>query len=295
LTSPPPRLLQLVVAAKDQQQFDRFGNGLKTAGLLPNQDVEICIASNRPDLGTDLDVDSLLTMPEDSSVFQLWAAALQAGTARYVALMDAGCPPTVGWWNRAQIAIEAGESIFFGSVIPGWPKGDRRLAGYIIEYAQFNEPLRALLTEYPGNNIVFQRSLLKADDYPVDGFRKTFFVNRLLAEGGPRPCPVNEMSVSYMKPFNAADYMRRRYAHGRGFGATCSVGLGAMRIWYAVRCLALPILRILRIFRAVRPDKTLIRSTIGLTGYIVISELAWSLGEGTGYLLGPTKSAQSLD
>lgn len=295
MNSQPPRLLQLVVAAKNQLQLTDFDNGLKTAGLLPNQDVEICVASNRPGLSTDLDVDSLLTLPEKSSVFQLWAAALKTGSTRYVALMDAGCPPAAGWWDQARTAIESGERIFFGSVIPGLPEGDRQLAGYIIEYAQFNEPLHAPSNEYPGNNIVFQRSLLSSDDFPADGFHKTFFLNRLLAEGGARPCPVNGMSVSYMKSFNGTSYMRRRYVHGRAFGAQCGVGLGAIRIWYAVRCLALPILRMLRILRAVRPDKTLMRSATRLTAYIVLSEVAWSVGEGAGYLLGPIKSDQSAD
>ena len=153
----------------------------------------------------------------------------------------------------------------------------------------------AIILSFPGNNIVFQRSLLSSDDFPADGFRKTFFVNRLLAEGGARPCPVTGMSVSYMKSFNGTSYMRRRYVHGRAFGAQCGVGLGAIRIWYAVRCLALPILRMLRILRAVRPDKTLMRSATRLTAYIVLSEVAWSLGEGAGYLLGPIKSDQSPD
>jgi hypothetical protein len=288
-------MLQLAVAAKNQQKFDNFSSGLEAAGLLANEDVEICIASNCPSGASDHDVDSLLAMPKEYSIFQLWAAALQKGNSEYVALMDAGCPPATGWWERAQIAIESGTPIFFGSVIPGWPEGDRQLAGYVIEYAQFNEPLRAPANEYPGNNIVFRRSLLNSDDFPIEGFRKTFFMKRLLAEGGPLPCPVEQMSVSYLKPFDAASYMQRRYAHGRAFGAKCGAEMGAIRIWYTVRCLALPLLRMLRILRAVRPDKKLMRSAAGLTWDIVRSEVAWSLGEGAGYLLGPVNSAQSLD
>ena len=148
-------MLQLAVAAKNQQKLDNFSSGLKSAGLLANEDVEICIASNCPGVVTGLDVKSLLPMPKESSIFQLWAAALQKGNTQYVALMDAGCPPAAGWWDRARTAIESGERIFFGSVIPGLPEGDRQLAGYIIEYAQFNEPLHAPSNEYPGNNIVF--------------------------------------------------------------------------------------------------------------------------------------------
>jgi glycosyltransferase involved in cell wall biosynthesis len=232
-TSNASALLTLAVAARDQQSLDQFVDALDTAGLLRDMAIEIIVASNSSVATQCLDDRSILRLPETSTSFQLWAAALQKSTGKYVALMDAGCPPAPEWWRLAQDAIRQNSQIFFGSVVPGWSADDG---------------------EFPGNNIVFLRSLLEPSDFPTEGFRKTFFVRRLHAAGHPSPCPVPNMSVLYRKPFDPGRYRRRRFDHGRAYGQQAASGLGPIRIWYASRCLALPFLRILRIFRAIRED-----------------------------------------
>lgn len=291
-TAPP---LQLAAVAKSQAEVDRFEAALAAAGMLPNQDVEVIIATTNSDVRCALGPRSLIALEPGQSVFQLWAAAVQAGTATCVALMDAACPPTASWWEHARAAITQGQPVFYGPVVPGWPATDRRLAGYIIEYAQFNQPLHAPEGEYPGNNFVFQRALLTAQDFSADGLRKTFFVSRLLRETALRPHPVPAMAVRYAKSYEAAAYRRRRFAHGRAYGAQQCANAGLARFWYAARCVALPLLRTARIYRAIREDVNLRRSARALVLDITLSECAWSCGEAMGCAFGAGADARHLD
>ena len=185
--------------------------------------------------------------------------------------------------------------VFYGPVNSGWPEKDSRNTGYLIEYAQFRRPLDPELPEYPGNNIVFQRELLEAVSLVGAGFQKTFFLRQVKEKLGITPSACNGMIVTYRKQYDWNYYLRRRYCHGRLYGASHAEVLGSRRYLYAAGILILPLLRYSRILLAAKRAPALYRSVLRFSMSILVSECAWSLGECSGYIAGPPEDGLFLD
>ena len=227
--------------------------------------------------------------PPGSSAFRLWGVAVAraaAAAADYVAILDAQAPPGAGWLARARAEIARGTPLFFGSVEPGWGMRDRRIVGYLAEYAQFRAPIPHALAEVPGNNLVGRIDLFAgAGDAAADGFVKTLMLRRLARDGGPSPRPLDDMPVVYRKGFAPAPYLAARVAQGRAFAARRHDDPGQPgRLLCAAFTPALPLLRLWRIRRAVRRDRMLHRAALRHLPFLLLSEVAWSLGELSGYL-----------
>ena len=104
------------------------------------------------------------------------------------------------------------------------------------------------------------------------------------------------MAVLHRKPFALGPYLRRRLAHGRCFGA---MRHGNPQQPPKVLCIAstplLPALRCARIYRAARRDPVLRQGFVRQLPRLVLSEVAWSLGELLGYLRGDGGACARLD
>jgi hypothetical protein len=235
--------------------------------------------------------------PSGTSILKLWGVALAKSTGQYVAVLDIKCPPATGWLSSVLSEINKGSGIFFGPVDSGWNKMDRRIVGYLAEYAQFDSPLAEELDEVPGNNLVCQRSLLDdAEKLQSEGFFKTFMVWRLEAEHDLVPGRLNEMIVKYKKPFRFTHYIKRRFIHGRCFGATRHDNAGQpSRLLCMGFTLLLPLLRTWRIYKAVRYRSDLRSAFYRFILLIMSSECAWSAGEFFGYAFGGRKYCNKLD
>lgn len=235
--------------------------------------------------------------PAGTSLLKLWGRGIAASTAEFVAVLDVHCPPAPGWLVRVLTQIETGSEIFFGPVEPGWASDDRRIVGYLSDYAQFKAPLTGAVNEIPGNNLVLRRTLMaSAPELQAQGFFKTFTLWRLRQEQGMLPIGDNEMRVVYRKPFALRSFLRRQYVHGRCFGATRHLQAGQPP---RLLCLAftplLPWLRTWRIGRATARDGFLSTAFRRYLWLVLWSQVVWSWGEFLGYALGASDSCDRLD
>lgn len=294
------RALGIAVAAKGVCQPQLFIEALIAGGIAQAAHVSVHIAHDEawPAGGPELPGNVVLHQcPQGTSVLKLWGVAIVRSAGDYVAVLDIHCPPEPGWLRGVTLETDAGSPLFFGPVDPGWGPGEREIVGYITEYAQFRSPLVAELDEVPGNNIVCLRELF--DDsarLETQGFFKTFMVWRLASERGVAPARRNDMIVRYRKPFNYRHYMARRFVHGRCFGATRHDNAGQPpRLVCLVFTLFLPILRCLRIYRAVRKHGELRVAFYRFLYLVLQSEIAWSAGEFVGYAAGGRRYCEQLD
>jgi hypothetical protein len=292
--------LTLAVAAKGACDPQSFIDALVADGIIvaPNVDVHIahdCTWPIEPDAMPDN--VTLHPCPLGTSILKLWGVALARSTGQYVAVLDINCPPATGWLNSVLLEIGKGSALFFGPVDFGWDKTDRRIVGYLAEYAQFNSPLAVELDEVPGNNLVCQRSLLEGTEkLQTEGFFKTFMVWRLEAEQKLMPERINDMIVNYRKPFRFRHYINRRFIHGRCFGATRHDNAGQPpRLLCLGFTILLPLLRIWRIYRVVRYRSGLKSAFYRFILLIISSEIAWSAGEFSGYAFGGRNYCNKLD
>ena len=221
---------------------------------------------------------------QGASIFHLWGAAIPRATSAYVAVLDARCPPAAGWVAGAQRAIAEGVPAFFGPVTFARGGEDPALVEYLLEYGQFARPIAAGMGEVPGNNLVFRRDLLCADDLRDQQFHKVFFVDRLKLRG-LAPLLRDEVEVIYEKRYRRLHYLRRRFAHGRTYAALRSAGQGfGFRVWRALTSPALPFLRLFRITNSLRGKAALQSALLRRAAYALVAETAWSIGECAGYL-----------
>ena len=292
--------LSLAVAAKGHCDPQTFLDAIQADGVIATDNVDVHIAH---DGEWSLDVNQLpanVTLhacPAGASILQLWGQALAMSTGRYVAVLDINCPPAKGWLHSVLQEINNDGLLFFGPVDSAWDKMDQRIVGYIAEYAQFNSPLAAELDEVPGNNLVCERSLLgDMKKLQTEGFFKTFMVWRLANEKQLKPDRLNEMIVKYRKPFRFWHYIKRRFTHGRCFGATRHDNADQpSRLLCILFTGFLPLLRTWRIYKVVRKRNDLKSAFYRFILLIISSECAWSAGELVGYAFGGRACCNRLD
>ncbi len=221
---------------------------------------------------------------QGASIFHLWGAAIPRAKGAYVAVLDARCPPAAEWMAGARRAIADGVPAFFGPVTFMQGGEGRALVEYLLEYAQFARPIATGMDEVPGNNLVFRRDLLHADDLRDQQFHKVFFVDRLKLRGLV-PLLRDEVEVMYEKRYRRLHYLRRRFAHGRTYAALRSAGKGfGFRVLRALTSPALPFLRLFRITNSLRGKAALQGALLRRPAYALAAETAWSFGECAGYL-----------
>lgn len=288
------------MAAKGSCDVQSFIDALTEDGIIAAPNVDVHIAHDDEwsiKSSTTPDNVTLHTCPLGTSILKLWGVALVRSTGQYVAVLDIKCPPTIGWLSSVMLEIKKENPVFFGPVVSGWDKTDRRIVGYIAEYAQFHSPLANELDEVPGNNIVCQRSLLDdAEKLQAEGFFKTFMVWRLAIEQHLTPGRIDNMVVKYQKPFRFIHYIKRRFNHGRCFGATRHDNAGQPpRLICMGFTVLLPLLRIWRIYKVVRCRSELKTAFYKFILLILSSECAWSAGEFFGYAFGGRKYCDRLE
>lgn len=277
--------LGLAVAAKGECDPTAFLQALDADPAFAGSDVEVHIAHDRPwspSIGVSPGNIRRHACPPGSSAFRLWGVAIARASAEYVAVLDIQMPPAAGWLARVRAEIARGTPLFFGPVECGWDPRDRRVVGYLAEYAQFASPLPAKLREVPGNNLVGRRSLLVgADDVAPGGFFKTFVIWRLMREHGIAPCRFDDMPVVYRKDFVLAPYLSTRLVQGRTFAVRRHEHPGQPARLLCIGCAPLlPLLRLRRILAAARRRRRAVMRHLPL---LLLSEAAWSLGEFLGY------------
>lgn len=228
-----------------------------------------------------------------SSIFHLWAAAIERASSPYVAVLDARCPPAAGWLDAAARAIALGIPAFFGPV--SCRRDDRTLARvqYLLEYGQFAPPIAPAMDEVPGNNFVFRRDLLDAAALGGHQFHKVFFVEALRRRG-QAPVRCDDLEVTYEKRYRPMYYLARRFAHGRTYAALRG-GSIATRLLRSALTPALPWVRLFRVAAAVRGKPALLAALLRHAAYAIAAETAWSLGECAGYLTNKIGDAAHLD
>ncbi len=232
-------------------------------------------------------------------VFALWGAAVASARhsdADYVAILDINSPPRSGWLAAMLRAIATGEDLYHGPVTADYAAGDRRIIGYLIEYAQFYPPVEPGMAEIAGNNVVIRTALAgQPERLRADGFFKT----RLLAERPPSlppPRRVDDAVVIHRKPFDTRPYIVRRCRHGRCYAADRATGWSlVLRLFYAASTPLLPAIRVWRIWTHARRRPAFRAAFVRHLPTIIAAETGWSAGEALGYLVGEGACRAYLD
>lgn len=278
----------LLFAAKGRIDTELLHQMIASSGGLEREDVNIHILCDNTTV-LDRPAPHGVNVHHDSrprSVFQLWGAGIRRASASHVAILDIHCPPSGRWIESVIAALNQGIDVGFGPVEPAYGAQDPRMVGYLTEYVQFHRPIAPGMLEVAGNNLFILRTLaVQAMTRPEDGFVKT----ASLAVLKP-PDLLADAVVLHGKPFTLTGYCRRRFRHGRAFGARRSGWRLA-----ALGMPALPLVRVWRVWQHARRVPICASAFGRFWAQILIAETAWSAGECLGYLAGRAQSEAELD
>jgi glycosyltransferase involved in cell wall biosynthesis len=227
----------------------------------------------------------------------LFGIGIARASGQLIALTEGHCTFPPNWAVAAIAAHHATDSpVIGGAVEPGCELSPLDWALFCCDYGQFLPPLQAgPTTDLPGNNIIFKRAILgSADSFASAGFWKTFFVHQLAAKGlatlaEPR------LAVVYHRHASLAQIIRRRYDHGRCFGAMRAPTMAPLR--RAIYALAGPLLPWLLTYRLVqrmraKPAYWVRFAAVLPRAFLML--LLWSIGEWVGHLAGAGRSCERL-
>lgn len=231
------------------------------------------------------------------SLPQLLGIGMAHARGRLVAVTEGSCTFDPHWAANA-IAAHATTSnpAIGGRVEPAADLQALELALFFCDYGQFLPPLAAGPThDLPGNNAVFKRDVLNAgSDFAQSGFWKTRFCQQLEAQGHRlRADPT--LLVYYHRRINWGELIRRRYRHGRCFGAMrARSAAGWLRIAYALAAPLMPALLTYKLWRRVWPKRLYRRAFMRTFPLSVLVLTLWSIGEGMGNLFGAGDTCEQL-
>lgn len=218
---------------------------------------------------------------------QLWGLGMARALGDVVAITTAHFAPAPGWAEaigRAHARLEA--PAIGGPIDP--PRGGRVVdwATYFLRYSAYFGPDRErAVADLPGDNASYKRSALGAPaDLVRDGFWERDLHRRLRAEGRAL-VSVPAIRVAQRASFGFRRFLRQRFEHGTQFGRSrlqgrgVLVGLAAAAASPLIPAVFLAKI-VVRVARSGRDFGPFVAALPTLACFL----MAWSLGEGWGYL-----------
>ncbi|HEV2854310.1 MAG TPA: hypothetical protein VHC97_16065 [Thermoanaerobaculia bacterium] len=238
-----------------------------------------------------------LAPPAPLSLPLLQRAGIERARGRLVALTEAHCALGPGW---AEAAIEVhrwtSAPVIGGAVEPGEGLGPLDWALYFCDYGQFLQPLaEGPVPELPGSNIVFKGEVLRSGRaFTAGGFWKTFFCRSCKVRGEPL-WAAPRLVAFYHRRLRLGPALRRRYLHGRCYGAMAvRPERAARRISHALAGPLLPGLLTTRLVRRVWRKGRFRARLLATLPLCALLLAAWSAGEWIGNLRGDGGACQRL-
>ena len=232
---------------------------------------------------------TLVSMPADATVPVLRAAGLSRASGDVVAFLEDHATVAPTWADALMESYGApGVRAVGGPVAQAPGMSTLDWGAYLFDYGRFMPPMAAGPTrELSGLNMSFTRELLEALG---DTFRDGVIEGPLheeLVRRGVRPHLAPGAVVYQTKRYSLRETLVSVYYLGRGYAGRRV--LGAARIARLARVsgsVLLPAVLVWRVLTAALPKGENTGRVLGAVGYLCLIALAWSLGEGVGYVAG---------
>ncbi|MEM7541675.1 MAG: hypothetical protein AAF384_08815 [Pseudomonadota bacterium] len=280
--------LSIAVGAKAAADCGALIDALMDQGLGRREGVELQIACNHRGAIAD-GPNTLISCTSEQSIFQLWRHAALNSTGDYVVYLPAKAIPANNWLDQAELAL-AHRGVHYGAIDP-LSKQHFEL-GYLIEYSQFHSDRQRPPEELPGINLFLPREPLLAS-LDTAGFFKSKALARCAALGLANIWHP-DLRVHYDMRTARGGYWRRRFRHGRVFGARRhELPAQPSKALCILGSFGLPLLRFWRLLRRTHESRHLATAVRKSALPILWAEVGWSLGELCGYLIGPSAATDA--
>lgn len=242
----------------------------------------------------------LVPCPATMSLPEMRTVAFEASRGRLVAVTEDHCVPAPGWLDLAWRSFASAPPDLVaigGSVVNGVTDTGFDWATFLCEYSYFSPPVAEGATDVlPGMNVVYRRSALLSVPRSalVEGFWETTVHPRLLAAGG-RFLSLNALRMYHSKKFSAGLFLSQRFLYSRYYaGIRFPRHALAKRLGATAASGLLPPLLLWRMIGSTRAKglgREFFRALPGLSAMVVV----WAVGEGVGYLTGPSDALARIE
>jgi hypothetical protein len=234
----------------------------------------------------------LIGVPASTTIPRMRAVAFEAATADAVAVIEDHVVVPPGW---ARALLEARRET--GAVVGGSIDNAARTsvidwAAFLCEYSHCITPLPAGPTSaLPGNNVVYDRSLLKQYRNVIDeGKWENRLHDAMHGDGVPmvlRP----EIGVGHKKHYTVGEYLSQRFLYARSYAGERVRGMPLpRRLAYGAAAFALPPLLMYRtVARVLAKRRYRVQLALSIP-LLVVFIASWTAGEIVGYWMGPADS-----
>ena len=215
--------------------------------------------------------------------------AMQA-TGTHVALLEADCEVSIGWWAAIAKEIANGTDVIGGAVEPMAFPTSIDWSVFLCEYSPFMLPYAGVVARCPCNNIVAPAEALRAPDLAAgldDGSVHASLKKQYILKAS------TDMQIKHRGVWSFSNCTVTPYHHGRAYGASRFASSHYLkRTLLALLTPIMPAFKITRVITGLcqkrRFDVPILKAIPGM----LLFETSWSLGEFLGYLLGPGDSVE---
>ena len=289
---PRRRSLTVVVAAWNAPELLR--RCLRSLEACDDREsIEVIVASPREHgfegVANDFAATSLVPMPSDATVPVLRGAGLARASGDVVAFLEDHAEVTPGWAGAlldafADPAVRAAG----GPVAQASGLSTLDWGAYLFDYGRFMPPAAAgPVRELSGLNMAFAQALLESlGDALHDGVIEGP-LHEALRRRGVTLHLVPAAIVYQTKRYSLRETLVSVYYLGRGYASRRVQGTAtAGRLVRAAGSGMLPAVLVWRVLSVVLPKGRDTGRVLAALGYLCLIALAWSVGEGMGYLAG---------
>ncbi len=297
--SPRPSLSVVVASCNSPEALERCLESL-TAELPADGQLIVADCSTadpRPGFSQHYPDIRFLRFEEKLSIPELRREGIKAARGEIVALTEGRTVPSAGWLNALLEAhARHPEAAGVGGPIDHAGRSAFEWAVFFCEYGWHMPPAPEGAAELlSGANLSYKRWALEACWELIEEAAWEPFVHRRLEQLGHPLRRAGQAVVCYHNSLTAAQFLRQRFHYGRWFAAARVEGRPILgRLLYAAFTPLLPAVLLFRLCRLVfargRNRAWFLRAFPWMAAF----QMAWSLGECCGYLLGKGRSHRQV-
>jgi hypothetical protein len=238
------------------------------------------IASRHPDVRS-------ISMPPATLVPLLWSEGIAASSGSVVALTIAQCSAHAAWASSMLDAIARGAAAAGGPLSLAASASAADSAVFFLRYSAFLAGQAQSATgEIAGENCVYSRAALDAGGWSRESGFWEIEVNKRLRERKMYIAWVPDAVMEFGDAGSVSGNVRRRYAHGKHFGASRKADRGESSIRIAIASPLVPFVLFARAARRAWPGKQYRRRLIRSVPAFAVLSASWALGEAVGAIGG---------
>lgn len=230
---------------------------------------------------------AVISMPPDTLVPRLWATGIASSAGSVVALTISQCSASATWATALLSAISGGAAAAGGPLTLSPDASSLDSAIFFLRYSAFLSDKSPTSTAgIAGDNCAYSSEALEAGGWSTRSGFWEVEVNKLLADQGKSIAWVPQATMEFGGAGTVSANLRRRFVHGRHFGASRRHDRGESSLRIALASPLVPFVLFARAARRAWPNRQYRKKLITSVPAFAALSASWAIGEAVGAIGG---------